>query len=160
GTGLGLATVYGIVGQSGGSIQVQSEPNCGTTFSIFMPQSDGVAEMRPVAAPGGPLQGTETILLVEDEEAVRGLTARSLQGYGHHVLQARDGEEALNLAKAKGTTIHLLVTDVVMPGIGGLELARDLVGKRPKMRVLFMSGYTDEFIDRRGVLQSDAAFLP
>src|SRR5262249_49499048 len=92
GTGLGLATEYGIVGQSGRSIQVQSEPNCGTTFSIFMPQSDGVAEMRPVAAPGGPLKGTETILLVEDEEAVRGLTARSLQGYGYHVLQARDGE--------------------------------------------------------------------
>jgi two-component system cell cycle sensor histidine kinase/response regulator CckA len=160
GTGLGLATVYGIVVQSGGQIDVQSEVGRGTVFRMLWPQTAG--PIRPgsnhdldVAVRGG----TETILLVEDEEAVRGLAAKLLASYGYRVLEARDGAEAEQISRQAEDYLHLMVTDVVMPGISGLELATRLAPVRPKMRVLFMSGYTDDAIVRRGVLADDAAFL-
>jgi hypothetical protein len=162
GTGLGLATVYGIVVQSGGHIDVQSATGRGTTFRILWPQAEG-----PAAAPEKPAApaeaavrgGSETVLLVEDEDAVRGLAARVLADFGYRVLQACDGAEALRLAQQDGQSLHLMVTDVVMPGISGLELARRLGPERPAMKVLFISGYTDDAIVRKGVLGPDAAFL-
>jgi PAS domain S-box-containing protein len=160
GTGLGLATVYGIVVQSGGQIDVQSEVGRGTVFRVLWPMAAGLA--RPgsnydldIVVRGG----TETILLVEDEESVRGLAAKVLAGYGYRVIEASDGAEAEEVGRRVGDYLHLMVTDVVMPGISGLELATRLAPVRPKMKVLFMSGYTDDVIVRRGVLAEDAAFL-
>jgi PAS domain S-box-containing protein len=160
GTGLGLATVYGIVGQSGGHIDVQSTIGQGTTFRVLWPQAAG-----PVKSPTAPsidltvLGGTETILLVEDEDAVRRLASKVLAGYGYRVIEAGDGAEAEQLGKRSAEYLHLMITDVVMPGISGLELAQRLAPLRPKMKVLFMSGYADDAITRRGVLAEDAAFL-
>jgi PAS domain S-box-containing protein len=161
GTGLGLATVYGVVVQSGGHIDVQSEPDRGTTFRVLWPQADEpAASLTPPGAVEAAVRGgTETILLVEDEATVRGLAARVLAVYGYRVLEARDGAEAQQVARQSGLYLHLMVTDVVMPGISGLELARRLAPLRPKMKVLFMSGYTDDAITRKGVLGPDAAFL-
>jgi PAS domain S-box-containing protein len=160
GTGLGLATVYGIVVQSGGHIDVQSTVGRGTTFRVFWPQADGpvrpgVEHDRAVAVRGG----TETILLVEDDNQVRGLAAKVLTSYGYTVIEARDGADAEQIGRRGGEYLHLLVTDVVMPGISGLELATRLAPVRPKMKVLFVSGYADDAIVRRGVLAEDAAFL-
>ena len=160
GTGLGLATVYGNVGAHGGHIDVQSTVGRGTTFRVLWPQA--VGPVKPgsdhsidVAVRGG----TETILLVEDEEAVRGLAAKVLASYGYRVVEARDGAEAEQIGRRAEEYLHLLLTDVVMPGISGLELATRLGPLRPKMKVLFMSGYADDAITRRGVLAEDAAFL-
>ncbi|HEY1381123.1 MAG TPA: response regulator [Gemmataceae bacterium] len=160
GTGLGLATVYGIVVQSGGHIDVSSELNRGTVFRVLWPQAAGPA--KPGSAHDLDLSvrgGTETVLLVEDEDAVRGLAAKVLASYGYRVIEARDGAEAEQVGRRGGDYLHLMVTDVVMPGISGLELATRLEPVRPKMKVLFMSGYTDDAIVRRGVLAEDAAFL-
>jgi PAS domain S-box-containing protein len=161
GTGLGLATVYGIVVQSGGHIDVQSAPGRGATFRILWPQAAGTDK-----PPSGEFDinirgGTETILLVEDEEQVRGLAARVLAGFGYKVIEARDGAEAEQIGRSESDYLHLLVTDVVMPGgMSGLDLAQRLAPVRPKMKVLFMSGYADDAITRRGVLADDAVFLP
>jgi CheY-like chemotaxis protein len=162
GTGLGLATCFGIVKQSGGHIRVYSELGEGTTLKIYLPQIEGVAATPIVRLePRDTLvQGTETILLVEDEAAVRDLAARALRQQGYTVIEAADGREALRLAQRQTEKeIHLLLTDMVMPRMGGKELADQLKAVRPDLKVLFMSGYTDSTILRYGLLQPRMAFL-
>ena len=159
GTGLGLATVYGIVKQSDGFIWCHSEPGRGTTFEIFLPERAGLPEAaeraatRPIARGGG-----ETVLVVEDEEAVRRMAARTLSLRGYRVLEASDAEQAL-ACEADWGRIDLLVTDVVMPGAGGRELAAALTALRPGLRLLYISGYTDDEVTRRGLLDAGAPFL-
>jgi PAS domain S-box-containing protein len=159
GTGLGLSMVLGIVEQSGGCIHVYSEPGLGTTFKIFFPAVDGEAAKEAAAPAISNLQGKETILLVEDEESVRALTTMSLQSLGYHVLVAVDGKDALSVAREHGDTIDLVLTDVVMPNLGGPELAEQLNRQFPRMKVLYMSGYTDDAVVRHGLLQDTLALL-
>ncbi len=161
GTGLGLATVYGIVTQSGGAIRVDSEPGQGATFTIDLPRVDAPADLRgdpaiPTAAP----HGSETVLLVEDEPEVRGLARDILHQQGYTVLEAADGDEALRIGREHGGPIHLLVTDVVMPQMGGRELADHLKAGRRETKVLYVSGYTDDAILHQGVSETGTAFLP
>jgi CheY-like chemotaxis protein/two-component sensor histidine kinase len=155
GTGLGLATVYGIVKQSGGHIAVESAPGRGTTFRIWLPEVEAEAPAAPAPVPAGTEApaGSETILLVEDEDAVRGLLFEVLSESGYKVLQASSGAEALRVSRAHGGSVDLLLTDVVMPGMGGREVATALTAERPGLRVLFASGYTAEAIARHGVLE-------
>ena len=160
GTGLGLATVYGIVKQSGGYVQVTSEPNQGTTFRIYLPRLSDTAILvdrstRPVTAAAG----RETILLVEDEEGVRELARDILRASGYTVFEARNGNEALLISERHQGPLDLLLTDVVMPRMSGRELAERLGPVRPGLRVLYMSGYTDDAVIRHGVFGSDTAFL-
>jgi CheY-like chemotaxis protein len=159
GTGLGLATVFGIVEQSGGHVGVYSEPGHGSTFKIYFPCMNQVATTpRPPDPPAG-LRGSETILLVEDEEQVRAVACTILRRNGYRVLDAPNGEEALLISKASGTTIDLLLTDVVMPKMSGRTLAERLTQERPDVKVLFASGYTDDAIVHHGVLNAGIAFL-
>ena len=161
GTGLGLATVYGIVKQSGGNIYVYSEPGMGTTFKIYLPQVEETANPPVSKEPQELVRETQkTILLVEDEAGVRTLARRVLESKGFQVLEANQGEQALKILEERSGPIHLLLTDVVMPGISGRELAARLEAKHPEMKVLFMSGYTDEAIVNHGVLDSGIAFIP
>ena len=159
GTGLGLATVYGIVKQSGGYVWVYSEPERGATFKVYLPS----VEERPRAAEHPPaevqIRGDETILLVEDDPAVRTLAHRVLSGAGYHVLVAEHGGDALRIVQGTRDPIALLVTDVVMPGMGGHPLAQRLLALRPDLRVLFLSGYTDEAIVHHGILEAGTPFL-
>jgi signal transduction histidine kinase/ActR/RegA family two-component response regulator len=160
GTGLGLATVYGIVKQSDGHIWVYSEPGHGTTLKIYLPRAEGTiapSVARPVLPE--PARGHETILLVEDELAVRNLARDVLRAQGYTVLEARDGRHALEISELRFGAIDLLVTDVVMPGIGGCELATRLAELRPAMPVIYMSGYTDTAIVHHGVLDPGTTFL-
>lgn len=160
GTGLGLATVYGIVKQSGGHISVNSEPGSGSTFKIYLPRDrEGVAAKRPDAQSKSRLRGTETVLLVEDEDAVRALARAILQHHGYKVLEARHGGEALAICEQYSDPIHLLATDVVMPQMGGRELAERLGELRPDMKVLYLSGYMDDAVVRHGMLHASAPFL-
>ena len=176
GTGLGLSTVYGIVDQSGGHIQVESQPGKGTTFRVFLPRVDeaaanGEGDDRGSVpeADGGSAKATdprslaargETILLVEDEQRVRAVVREILDMHGYEVIEAPHGAEALTLSARHPGPIHLLLTDVVMPEMGGCELAQRLAVLRPSMKVLYMSGYTDDAIVRHGVLGAGLAFLP
>jgi CheY-like chemotaxis protein len=159
GTGLGLSTVYGIVKQSGGSIEVRSRPQAGTTFRICLP---GVSQAPVAALPRAGLaaaRGVETLLLVEDEKALANLTTRMLKSAGYTVLTCASGEEALALLDRHDGTIDLMISDVVMPGISGRELASRTATVRPGLPVLFMSGYTDDAILRHGVLDDLTHFI-
>ncbi len=161
GTGLGLATCYGIVAQSGGQITAESEPGLGATFQIYLPRFEGAAEGLPRANGNGVLpRGSETVLLVEDEAAVRNLVARLLRESGYTVLEAANGYEALRTAKLRSETpIRLLVSDVVMPEIGGIQTADQLRAVMPEVRVLFMSGYTDSAVIYYTERNEGTAFL-
>jgi PAS domain S-box-containing protein len=160
GTGLGLATVYGVVKQTGGFIWVYSEVGHGTTFKIHLPRVAATVEKAFTdQIQSGPAPGTETILFVEDEESVRELVRDYLGTIGYRVLEAADGVQALALAAAHKGPIHMLITDVVMPRLSGRELANRLVAERGDVKVLFISGYTDDSVFRHGVLEGGVAFL-
>jgi PAS domain S-box-containing protein len=160
GTGLGLSTVYGIVKQSGGNIWVDSEPGLGTTYNIYLPRVDEpLEEMRKKEMRQELLDGGETILVVEDEEDVRRLTVRILQRQGYKVLEASGGNEALVLSKERKEPIHMVLTDVVMPGISGPQLTDQLINLHPKMKVLYMSGYTDNAVFHHGVLEKGVNYI-
>ncbi|MBI3455341.1 MAG: GAF domain-containing protein [Candidatus Rokubacteria bacterium] len=159
GTGLGLATVYAIVQQSAGHIEVESAPRQGAAFRIYLPRIETAVESTDAAAPAGPRRGTETVLLVEDEEDVRALARDILVGHGYTVMEAAKGDEALLISQQREGPIHLLLTDVVMPQMNGRELADGLAPARPEMKVLYMSGYADEVIGHCGVLEPGIAFL-
>jgi PAS domain S-box-containing protein len=160
GTGLGLSTVYGIVKQSGGNIWVYSEPGRGSTFKIYLPlvEESDRAYQRHLET-GADLRGAETILLVEDEEILRRLVREVLEKHGYQVLEASDGSSALQTCERFPSLIHLLITDIVMPDMGGGELANRLAQLRPEMKVLYMSGYSDDATAQHGILDSGISFL-
>jgi signal transduction histidine kinase/DNA-binding response OmpR family regulator len=160
GTGLGLATVYGIVKQSAGYVMVESSPGKGTTFQIYLPVALPAQEADDLhVAENVSVRGVETVLLIEDEAAVREIAHRILKRKGYVVLLASSGEDALAVSSAFESTIHLVISDAVMPGMCGAEAVRRLQEQRPELKALFMSGYTDEEILRRGIVSSTAAFI-
>ena len=159
GTGLGLATVYGIVKQSGGFIWVYSEPGYGTTFKIYLPQVDEAPAISQPAPTATSLLGSETILLTEDAPALRAAAHQILERYGYTVIDAPSSTAALSMARTRTGPIHLLLTDVVMPGMSGRELAEQFTARSPEVKVLYMSGYTDDTVVRHGVLRPGTAYL-
>jgi len=160
GTGLGLSTVYGIVKQSGGGISVASKPDAGTVFRLYFPRAAGYALAHAVETPHDPsLSGTETILLVEDEKSVRKLVERVLRSCGYQVLAAEDGSDALRVASDSDLAVDMVLTDIVMPEMSGRELVDALHTDRPTLRVLYMSGYTDDEIMRRGLNDPGISFI-
>ena len=159
GTGLGLATVYGIVKQAGGHVALYSETGRGTTFKIYLPRVEDALSVGSECGLSRRPTGTETVLLVEDDDAVRALALNILRAVGYTVLEAHDGNEALGASERHKGPIHLLLTDVVMPGMGGRVLAGRLTGSHPGLKVLFMSGYADDAVVRHGVLEAEVAFL-
>ncbi len=160
GTGLGLSTVYGIVKQSGGDILIHSEPGAGTTFKIYMPRVEEVKEkVKPDKTAIESLRGSETILLVEDEDSVRKVAKRILEQHGYNILEARNGEVALKIHKQHKESIKLMITDVVMPGMSGKELADRISSLNPSIKVIYISGYTYDTIFHHGVLEGGIRFI-
>jgi CheY-like chemotaxis protein len=160
GTGLGLSTVFGIVKQSGGNVWVYSEPGEGATFKVYLPRAEQQSEApRSEQVVPRTLTGSETILLVEDQSEVRQIASQVLRRYGYHVLEASNAGEALLTCERHPRTIHLMLTDVVMPQMSGRELAERLAKLRPEMKVLFMSGYTENAIVHHGILDSGIEYL-
>jgi two-component system, cell cycle sensor histidine kinase and response regulator CckA len=160
GTGLGLAMIHGFIQQSGGHVFAYSEPGLGSTFKMYLPEvEDALSSARLPPAIDKTPHGDETILLVEDEAAVRSFARHVLQTCGYTVLDAAQGDEAVQLAETHHGTIHLLVSDVVMPGMGGCRLAERIVALKPGIKVLFVSGYADDAVVRHGILASESAFL-
>jgi signal transduction histidine kinase len=159
GSGLGLATVFGIVKQSEGQIWVYSEPGQGSTFKIYLPRADESAAVPVAPSRRNAPPGTETILLVEDDANVRAVTELALQMGGYRVLSAGEGRDAIRLAEEHPGPIHLLMSDVVMPGMGGRAVAEAVRALRPDIRVLYLSGYTDDAVVRHGILHEEVAFL-
>jgi two-component system, cell cycle sensor histidine kinase and response regulator CckA len=159
GTGLGLSTVYGIVKQSNGYVLVHSEEGHGSTFHIYLPEVDGDTEKHSAQAAYGALGGSETVLLVEDEESVRGLVRDTLTGKGYQVLEAQNGESGLAVASKHKGRIDLVVTDVVMPGLSGREMIKRLAETRPETKVLYLSGYSEDAITGEGKIEGGTAFL-
>jgi two-component system cell cycle sensor histidine kinase/response regulator CckA len=160
GTGLGLATVYGIVKQSEGYIHVESEPGSGTAVEIGLPRTHDLAVPLEPRPPAAAVRGTERLLVVEDDPHVREVTVRSLRGGGYDVLVAASPHEALALDAGEMARVRLLVTDVVMPGLDGRSLASELLRRHPALRVLFVSGYPQDAIADRGVLETGVELLP
>jgi CheY-like chemotaxis protein len=158
GTGLGLATSYGIVKQSGGHIAAYSEPGVGTTMRVYLPCVEQAPEPRAVKPEELP-RGNETILLVEDDLPVRATAARILGNQGYQVMEAGDAAGALGMLDGKGLTIHLMITDVVLPGMNGRELAEQVAALRPDIRVLYVSGYTDDVILQHRLVERDVTLL-
>ena len=159
GTGLGLSTVFGIVKQNGGFVSVYSELGSGTTLKVYLPTVVEEAEPLRKGVAAGPSAGTETVLLVEDDEMVRELSRKILATHGYTVLEAGSADEACLLGSRYSGVIHLLLTDVVMPNMNGLELSKLLQSERPDLKTLFMSGYTDNVIAHHGILESGTNFL-
>jgi PAS domain S-box-containing protein len=159
GTGLGLSTVYGIIKQSGGYVFVQSELGRGTVFTIYFPRVDEPSEAHAVPVSLTAVGGSETILLVEDEESVRQLVRETLESRGYHVLEAENGNTGLALAASHPDTIHLVITDVVMPGLSGHELVKHLVPARPGIKVLYLSGYAEDAVTNSASAEAPKAFL-
>jgi CheY-like chemotaxis protein len=161
GTGLGLSTAYGIVKQSGGYIWTESQVGKGTTFAIYLPRVEHPVEAAQPARPATTGGGCETILVVEDEQVVRDLTTQVLRGLGYRVMATPDAEEALRILDAADSNgaVDLLLTDLVLRGMSGLDLARRVAASRPRVKVLAMSGYTDEAVLRRDPLSAALSFI-
>ena len=159
GTGLGLSTVHGIVRQSGGSIEVYSEVGAGTVFKVYLPVAGAAEEEELVLTLPTTLTGAETVLVVEDEREVREFAVTVLTGFGYHVLEAASPHEALMLCQSESGDIHLMLTDVVMPQMSGRQLAESIRSLRPRTRILYMSGYTDNVIVHHGILDAGTPFI-
>jgi len=161
GTGLGLSTVYGIIKQTGGYIFAESELGLGSTFRIYLPRVEETVDAVAPPAKTAPVsaEGSETILLVEDEESVRQLVREVLQSKGYKVLEADRGDTALRVAAAHAGRIDLLISDIVLPGMAGQELGKQLLANNPVTKVLYLSGYTEEAVVHQGMLDAGAAFL-
>ena len=157
--GLGLATVYGTIDQSGGGIIVESEVGKGTTWKIYLPRVDAPDASKETSIGRADAAGRETILIVEDEASLLRLTTRVLQAAGYRVLSARNGEVAQKVLKEHDGPVHLMLSDVVMPGLSGNDLAERMAEMRPEMRILFTSGYNDDIVVQHGVSNASAYFL-
>jgi CheY-like chemotaxis protein len=160
GTGLGLSTVYGIVKQSGGGIQVESEPGRGTAFRIYLPATDGSSIQQADRMTNSHVAGgSETILIAEDEPDLRELTRIFLESFGYKVLEAGSAEQAIRTAEEFGAPIHLLLTDVIMPGMSGRQLAENILRKDPRTKIMYMTGYTDDMVVQHKVLEPGVQLL-